>query len=416
MKSWSLKELEKNHSQWDQILGARLQKVIYHPKQILFLEWFLKGPFLMVIDLRKPNCFLALLPEMRPPKKVKKDAPVSLFIKSNFQDESLKLVELCSQYGRLLRFHFSEGKYLELRLYPKDINLIAVTPEKQVSHNRPKDLEEIEDDFIPEKYRELLLASREWWDEFQGKRENLSLKKDPEEQKKKELKKRQKQIKKLEEQKTKLKPKKWRELAEWINEHQSLDIPGEYKVLKWDLELKHWSQVVGFCFDKAKKEDLKLLGLLERLSEVENEISEIEEGKFSFDSGNAKKLDAQSDLQKKSGAKTKSKNIANDLRIHIGKSAKENVLLLRKAKPWFLWMHLKDLPGNHLIVEKNKNRELSEKELQLAAKELIASKASLTIGESFEVQFAECRYIKPIKGDKLGRVKVTQEKVLTVKA
>jgi predicted ribosome quality control (RQC) complex YloA/Tae2 family protein len=92
------------------------------------------------------------------------------------------------------------------------------------------------------------------------------------------------------------------------------------------------------------------------------------------------------------------------------------MMLLRKAKPWYLWMHLKDLPGNHLFVEKNKNRELNQKELLLAAKELIKFKKEKLSGENFPVQYTEVRFIRPIKGDKLGRVRVQQEQVLVVRS
>ncbi len=91
-----------------------------------------------------------------------------------------------------------------------------------------------------------------------------------------------------------------------------------------------------------------------------------------------------------------------------GRKAKENLTLIRKAKAWYLWMHLKDYPSAHIIVEKNKNRDLNENELRKVASFLFfrgAPKKLISSPEvSFEVIFTEIRYVKPIKGDKLGRV------------
>lgn len=414
MKSWSLKELEKTLPQWNFLIGARLQKVVYHPKKVLFLEWFNKGPNLMFIDLRRPNCFVGILPELRPPKKVKKDTPISLFLKSNFQDRSLIDVELCREFGRVLRLKFSDTDYLELRLFPKDVNLIAVANAKQISYEKPKELFVVEDNYEPKEYRDLFKASEDWWQEFQEKKENLSGKIDPEVLVRKELKKLQKQKEKTLNSKEKLESENWKEMAKWFQENQSTQFPEEWKTNFKGESFTHWSYFVDFCFESYKKKQGKLEGVLKRLADLDSQMAKIEGGEHDFSGQKSFPVKKTADLQAKTGAKTKSKNISADLRIHIGRSAKENVLLLRKAKPWFLWMHLKDLPGNHLIVEKNKNRELKHNELILAAKELVQLKKQFLAGESFEVQYAECRYIKPIKGDKLGRVKVTNEKVILV--
>lgn len=409
MNSWSLKELERNHHAWDCLVDARLQTVVYNPKKVLFLEFYKQQSILLFIDLRKPNCFIGVLKDKKAPKKLKKDQPISLFLRSHFVGKSLKLVELCSQFGRVLRFHFSEELKFEVRLFPKDTNCIAETADKKMSYDRPTDLEPLEDNYIPKEYRDFFDASASWWAEFSGSAVNLSVKEDPQKAKAKALKKIEKQKEKLHRQ---LKELSLGTIEEQLAIFEEFGESSEkYLKDRWaSLEGELWHQKMAGLYVARKKAMQKKQGILQRFEELTKEKQQIEKG-VSLNKEALAKSSTKADLQKVTGAKTKSKNISSDLRIHIGKTAKENVLLLRKAKPWYLWMHLKDRPGSHLIVEKNKNRDLSLKELQSAALELLKS-----MGEAGTqvIQYAECRYIKPIKGDKLGRVKVTQEKTLTV--
>ena len=88
--------------------------------------------------------------------------------------------------------------------------------------------------------------------------------------------------------------------------------------------------------------------------------------------------------------------------------------LLKRAKPWHVWLHLKDFPGALGFIVLNKGKKPSSEDLGQAAEGLVKqtfkSKANQKNQEKFEVIFAECRHISPIKGDKLGRVTVKNEK------
>ena len=92
-----------------------------------------------------------------------------------------------------------------------------------------------------------------------------------------------------------------------------------------------------------------------------------------------------------------------------------NLKLLRKAKAWYLWLHIKDFPGAHGIIEKNKTEKVDQATLAHAAREVVKQSVSGHQDEDFDVIYAECRYVRPIKGGKSGQVTFTHEKVLRVK-
>ena len=102
--------------------------------------------------------------------------------------------------------------------------------------------------------------------------------------------------------------------------------------------------------------------------------------------------------------------------VFVGKNAQENLNILRFAQSWDYWMHIKDYPGAHGIVRRPRNYEITDEELKTVAR-FIASKSRksahfLGPNDMFEVLIAECRYVRPIKGDKLGRVNYSNERVL----
>jgi predicted ribosome quality control (RQC) complex YloA/Tae2 family protein len=72
------------------------------------------------------------------------------------------------------------------------------------------------------------------------------------------------------------------------------------------------------------------------------------------------------------------------------------------------------LPSAHMIVFKDKSRALSEDEIKKASIWLLSEVSSNTNdlkGQLFEVLMTECRHVKPIKGDKVGRVNYTHEQI-----
>jgi len=105
-----------------------------------------------------------------------------------------------------------------------------------------------------------------------------------------------------------------------------------------------------------------------------------------------------------------------DLEVVIGKSAKDNLEILRKARAWDIWMHFKDEPGAHLVIFRGRRREVTQNELQQIAKWFVSTTLKETLNRPIELIYTEERYVQPIKGDRLGRVKYQKEKVLPLVA
>ena len=108
--------------------------------------------------------------------------------------------------------------------------------------------------------------------------------------------------------------------------------------------------------------------------------------------------------------------LADDLIVYLGKNAAENLAILRKAQPFDFWVHLRDRPGAHAILRRSRGRNVTDAEFIKAgayvAEQSLKRRASELKGESFDLLIVECRFVRPIKGDKLGRVNYTNDRVL----
>ena len=108
--------------------------------------------------------------------------------------------------------------------------------------------------------------------------------------------------------------------------------------------------------------------------------------------------------------------IRDDLTAVAGKSAADNLKILRKARAWDLWFHMRDYPSSHAVLFRNKSAKVNDKDLFTVAvwfvRNHLGSKAAQHAGEKFSLVVVECRHVKPIKGDKIGRVTFHDERVL----
>ena len=181
------------------------------------------------------------------------------------------------------------------------------------------------------------------------------------------------------------------------------------------------------CFfeEKLKKEKVKNLNI--RIKELKKELHLLKKtGNEEF----SKTLNYKKNIEKikknKEHIKIKAvrKILTQGVDVFFGKSAQENLLLLRQARAWDYWLHLRDYPSCHGLLCRNKSQVIKAQIFKEAAKELITqnfrkkakqSQISCLKGEKFCVVFAEVRYVKPLKGDSLGRVTYRNEKTLIIK-
>lgn len=98
--------------------------------------------------------------------------------------------------------------------------------------------------------------------------------------------------------------------------------------------------------------------------------------------------------------------------VLVGRSAKENDLLVRHASPNDLWLHARGVPGAHVLI-KNGGRPVPEDVLRRAAQ--LAAWFSKARGErKVEVSYTEARYVRKPKGSPPGMVRLLREQVLVV--
>lgn len=176
------------------------------------------------------------------------------------------------------------------------------------------------------------------------------------------------------------------------------------------------------AFQKYKDLERKKTGSLQRIQILNEEIIKLENSLLNdkllmSDSKSKTGTRQASNLMSKANVAGRKFQLEDGTEVVIGRSAKDNLNLLRKAQPTDLWLHLKDYPGSHAIVFKvSKIQNLTTLQVhqitEWLVKESLKNK-SLMIG-TFDVLMAEVRFVKPIKGDKLGRVTYQNEKTFTV--
>ncbi len=174
-------------------------------------------------------------------------------------------------------------------------------------------------------------------------------------------------------------------------------------------------------FTKAKERKRKLSGTQDRLAVVEKELIALRaKGPSNFVKKKEKdSRDASANLLSKSDARGRRLTLSEGLEIYVGKSAADNLALLRKAQSFDYWLHLRDQPGSHAIMRRSRNRVVTDNEFLLAGQWVIEQslgvRAAEHKGQKFDMLIVECRFVRPIKGDRLGRVNYANDRVLSVR-
>ena len=101
-----------------------------------------------------------------------------------------------------------------------------------------------------------------------------------------------------------------------------------------------------------------------------------------------------------------------DFTVLVGRSAKENDEILRRASPNDIWLHARGVPGAHVLI-KNGGRAVPE-EVLLRAAQLAAWFSKARGARKVEVSYTEARYLRKPKGSPAGMVTLLREKVLVV--
>lgn len=425
MKAMNLLELKTLVTELENLLtDTQLQDVISNDRG-LALGFRGQSHFWLTLDMNPSNPFCLFFVEYCPFKKGSKPKPVALFLNSHGKNLYFRKIWLEENYGRVLKIELGNSQkvcVLELILIPGQPNLLVEAEGKKIAWEKPRELQiQTDPGPLPEP-RGLQEIHKEWLAEFQGAgvRPSIDPKAQWEKKRAKDLEKKRKALDEIEKTLAENSSEKFYELGNYLKAMAPSDFNSKQLLEQWHPFLDFKQNIfanIETIFEKAKQAANKVAGTQARRLIVMDEITKLE--KVTFESSQRlgvgrPKID---DLMKNIEAKGRKLNLGSGAIVYCGKSGADNLALLRKAKAWDYWLHLKDYPGAHAIVHRSRDQEIPFDEIQKAAlwvlKESLSSK-TLMPGEKYAVVLVECRFVRPIKGDKLGRVTYHSEKQFMV--
>lgn len=414
MKALTQQELQNfvtTFSSW--LAGAQLQEVLANDRG-LALGFHGAGHYWLILDLVPQSPMFLMFKDRCPFRKSPKGKPVSLFLNSRAKGLRFSQMTLQEQWGRVVKLELAgqaESCELEIRLIPKQANLIVRAGGKQIAWDKPLELSAPPVVENPPAPRSLEEIQEEWLREQGAPQKNFM---DPiaqwEKQRQKDLIKKKKALEEIQKQIESSEDRTWSEVGLALKSLGNLDVPAEYKSYVQRDQSLSWN--IEHSFSKAKQLQQKKEGARVRALSLAEEIRKLEQATYKTQPSKTKLVD----LMQKADARGRKRVLESGIIAYCGKSAADNLALLRQAKAWDYWLHLKDYPGAHAIIHRQRDQEVSDKEIQAVAewvaKESLAAK-SLMLGQKVAVAFVECRFVRPIKGDKLGRVTYHSERTLS---
>lgn len=355
--------------------------------------------FFWLFDLNPQAPFCGLF-DKSPVALLKSKKPLSLFLNAHSKNKRISKISYNETLGRGFCFEvgYEEVVKVEVRLFPHGQNLIVTFQDKKISAFPVKEIKKAQETSINLEARNLEDITEEWKAQFQKKKQEVN----PELL----LEKKRKAIQKTEEALAIMQSQDWAAAGSWIQTHQSLEVPESYKEYV-DLSLSI-ARNLDKIFTKAKELKHNIEQTRARLVTLKSELELLEKGEIP---------ESKKQVQNQKGQKSFS--ISDQIELFIGKNAADNLLMLRQSQPWHLWLHLKDYPGAHGILRFSKGTQPTSKEIETAAQKVAErsqkSHHHIQAGDLFDVLVVEKRFVKPIKGDKLGRVRYSNEKVFCFK-
>lgn len=329
-------------------VGARLQEV----KLLggcLCLGFYHGDFFWWVVDINNQAPQFVSLPDLKsvPYKENKK--PLSLFLHAHFCDDRLTEVTAPPAYGRVLSLQFKKGGSIELRLFPRGANVIVRRGQTEIALFKPQDLKPLvtqskEDPVSP---RTLTEITQTWLQQFTPAANVGGHSGEKDRQKK--IQQITKALGKVEQDLNEKKQQKWSEVGDWLKAQQTLVVPEEFK--KFIDFKKSFSSNLENCFRRAKELRGKIQGSEKRRQDLRAQLARLSDDSRAENFSTVKhESTTKSNILSVAEARGRSFALEDGLVLFVGRSAEDNLRLLRKAKPWYLWIHLRDYPGSHGII------------------------------------------------------------------
>jgi hypothetical protein len=348
-------------------------------------------------------------------------------LRAHAKNKLLKKIWLDENEGRVVHFLLENSEsYCEMIwvLIPRALNVIIKTKEKSISLNPIKILppalkmEDQSKDFDVNTYFDSWVFCYNHPQKVSVVAADVSVKR-----REKNLEKKKNAIQILESELAKANIP-WSSVGDFLKTYQSLEVPEDW--VSYINDQVSLSQNIQNCFEQFKYQEKKRSSLNERIIHLQKELDELlvenSEGKNSRIESKVieekQKASVGSLFLQKAAAKGRKLALNVNTEAVIGKSAKDNLALLRKAQAWDLWLLVKDFPGAHAIIRRPRNFNVDYQDL-LKVGEWVLRESKLTSsiepGDKYDIIVAECRYVKPLKGDKLGRVTFQNEKIYTIR-
>lgn len=409
----------------EEIVGAQLQEIVtsqwglalgfyrYHIKPQV--QW-------LIFDLDTQRPFLGIYNE-NPWARHKLTKPLGLFLNAHFKNNKIDHLQLVKNYGRVVEIIFNTQYRIEFRLIPRQPNFIASTDDKKMSWDKPKpliesneesfDVSQLEIRSVPYMLKQWLSEKSQISTSSKSKVQATSPFELWMNQRKRDIEKKLKALEALDKQIKNPQIKVLRDIGEHLKTYGFKNIHAEWLSLINQNQTVSWN--INKCFEKAKLAESKINGARKRALIIKDELKVLtDQIENSSEEKFQQHISRQSEIKLFQVQKRKNEGSFRKLTLdeqygincYMGKSAAENLKLLRQSKSWDIWIHLKDYPSAYAIIQKNKDQSISDdylkKSAQWLAKESVKSKD--ISGLKVSVVIVECRHVRPIKGDKIGRV------------
>ena len=405
MKSINTQELDLICRKLQHCESGQLQEIRFSENCFDFGFWLQGKKYWWHLSLDVLRPILLPMDKARLPKK-SQNKPIYLFLKAHALGKKLKTVTHPPKMGRVL-YLVLKGLHpnpasmceIEMRLFPHGQNLIVSSDNKKISIRPVKKLETLDlkepttcrpiqtliDEFHSF-YRPTITSPKKIW-VHQVDQLERSLRK----------------VSQDLEKKSKL---PWKKIGELLVQTQSLQVPSEWssyvdtgQTLSWNIEN---------CFSKSKTNIKKIEGTKTRIKELQKQLNHLKKNQTPFPT--------VTPLPPLVHIKARKMNLPEGAIVWVGKNAQDNTKLLRQAQPWDIWTHLVDHPSCHGLIRRHRGLQISHTSLEAVGNWLVrytfGEKSKNRQGDLFEMLYTECRYVSPIKGDKVGRMTYRNEKVI----
>ncbi len=400
----------KNFATWLQpeMEGAQLQD-LWTNGQILIFQFYKFKDLYLVVDTNPRKPLVLLLDEA--PRIEKKPKPLILFLNSHGKNLRWESCRVEFDKGRVLEIQLSGGVRqcrMEIQLIPNAFNILVDTGEKKISWEKPRELPasqapkaeaDVEKDWRAEGLKWLSARQDRGGVSTQGPRKAIG------DQRLRDIEKKTKALTSIEETLKADAASGWQELGESLK--MAGEIPEHLRALYKDQQSRSWNLENAFAQAKALKK--KRAGTEERAEKLREEIQKLQKSLQDHPEPieTSPPAAAGNRIFKKADAKGRRLAVGENFEALMGKSARDNLAILRQAQAWDLWMHLKDYPGAHAIIVRPRNKEVPLSIIQKVSEWLIREtigQKKIEMGSKYDVVVVECRHVRPIKGDSLGRV------------